>query len=179
MIGLNVLFWILVILFAFIGSMRGWAKELLVTFAAILGLFIITVLEKYVPFIRDNLVMNPSTSLFWFRSIVIGVLVFAGYQTPNLPKLAETNRFARDRFQDLLLGLFLGAINAFLIFGSIWWYMHQLEYPFDIISAPLAGTASGDAALQLVKILPPSFLGAPVIYFAVAIAFAFLMVVFI
>ncbi len=179
MIGLSVLFWILVILFAFIGSMRGWAKELLVTFAAILGLFIITVMEKYVPFIRDNLVTNPTTSLFWFRTIVIGVLVFAGYQTPNLPKLAETNRFARDRFQDVLLGLFLGAINAFLIFGSIWWYMHQLNYPFDIISAPVEGTAAGDAALQIIKILPPEFLGAPVIYFAVAIAFAFLMVVFI
>ena len=38
MVTLNFLFWMFVILFGVIGAMRGWAKELLVTFSAILAL---------------------------------------------------------------------------------------------------------------------------------------------
>ena len=49
MVSLNFFFFCFLILFAIIGAMRGWAKEMLVTFSAILALFIITVLEAYVP----------------------------------------------------------------------------------------------------------------------------------
>ncbi len=40
MISLSVLFWVFVILFAVIGLTRGWAKELMVSFSVILGLFV-------------------------------------------------------------------------------------------------------------------------------------------
>ncbi len=59
MISLDVIFWMFVVLFAIIGLMRGWAKELLVTFAVILALFIITVLENYVPFVT-KMVMDST-----------------------------------------------------------------------------------------------------------------------
>lgn len=49
MIGLAAIFWMFVILFAIIGAMRGWAKELLVTFSAILAMFIISVITNYLP----------------------------------------------------------------------------------------------------------------------------------
>ena len=48
MITLNYLFYLFIVLFAIIGAMRGWAKELLVTFSVILSIFIILVLEKWV-----------------------------------------------------------------------------------------------------------------------------------
>ncbi len=179
MISLSVLFYILVALFAMIGSMRGWAKELLVTFSAVLALFVIIVLERYLPFVREIAAAGNTTSLFFFRLAVIGALTFAGYQTPKLPKLIETNRFGRDRFQDILLGFVFGAINAYLIFGSAWYYLHELGYPFEAISAPVAGTAAGDAAYQIIHWLPPQWLVSPFIYFAVVVAFIFLVVVFI
>lgn len=179
MISLSVLFYILIVLFALIGSMRGWAKEVLVTFSVVLGLFVIVVLERYLPVVREIAASGESTTLFWFRTAVIGGLTFAGYQTPKLPKLIETNRFVRDQFQDILLGFFLGGINAFLIFGSIWFYMHEMGYPFEAISAPVAGTTAGDAALRIIPWLAPNWLVTPFIYFAVVVAFIFLMVVFI
>ncbi|MEA4908867.1 MAG: hypothetical protein GYA17_06910 [Chloroflexi bacterium] len=179
MIGLDILFWIFVIQFAIIGVIRGWAKELLVSFSVILGLFIITVLEIFIPFIHESLVNGPVTPLFWLRAVIIAALVFFGYQSPNIARLAATNRFARERFQDALLGLFLGALNGYLIFGSIWFYLNQAAYPFPFITAPVPGSASGDAALRLLTLLPPELLGTPAIYFAVAIAFAFVLVVFI
>ena len=50
MISLSVLFWIYVIMFALIGAMRGWAKEVLVTSGVIVALFLVTILETFVPF---------------------------------------------------------------------------------------------------------------------------------
>ena len=178
MIGLDILLFIFVIIFAIVGAMRGWAKELLVTFAVVLALFIITVLERFVPFIRDNLAQNPNETLFWIRSTILLVLVIAAYQTPNIPKVASSNRFARERLQDTLLGLFLGAFNGFLIFGTLWYYMDNANYPFKVISPP-PSSAQGDFARSLIPYLPPHWLGTPTIYFAVAIAFAFVLVVFI
>ena len=48
MISLVVLFGIFIVLFAVIGAMRGWAKELLVTSAVVLGLFLNAILETYI-----------------------------------------------------------------------------------------------------------------------------------
>jgi hypothetical protein len=107
------------------------------------------------------------------------VLVFFGYQTPNIQKIAGT-RFVREKLSDSLLGLFLGAVNGFLIVGSIWYFMDQSGYPFPrFISAPSADNELSASALQLLPYLAPHWLGVPVIYFAVAITFIFLLVVFI
>jgi hypothetical protein len=62
--------------------------------------------------------------------------------------------------------------------GSIWSFLDDAKYPFPtIISAP-----TGDVLTlvnKYVAILPPHILGSPAIYFAVAIAFAFVLMVFI
>jgi uncharacterized membrane protein required for colicin V production len=180
MVGLNVVFWILVILFALIGMTRGWAKELLVTFSVILGLFIIAVLERFAPFFQIPAGEALSTTQFWGRIIILVALVFFGFQTPNLPRIAGTGRFARDRLQDSLLGFVLGGINGYLVWGTIWFYLHNAGYPFPAIFSPaVAGSETERAILQLLEILPPTWLGVPGIYFAVAIAFAFVLVVFI
>ncbi len=178
MIGLNVLFWIFVVLFAVIGMTRGWAKELLVSFAVILAMFIITVLERFVPFMRDNVVFTGGATLFWVRFLLMLAMVFFGYQGPNIPKLASTNRFARERLQDSLLGFFLGALNGYLVFGSIWYYLDDAGYPFGFIVAPISGPIA-EATTRMMPLMPPYWLGTPAIYFAVAIAFAFVLVVFI
>ena len=179
MVSINVVFWLLVILFALIGGVRGWAREILVAFAVILSIFIITVLQRFVPFIRDTLPETAPVSLFWLRSVILLGLVFFGYQTPNLPRIAQSGRFARERLQDVLLGFFLGGINGYLVWGTLWFFMNQANYPFEIISGPDPNTVMGQEALRLIPFLPPQYLGDPLIFFAVAIAFVFVLVVFI
>lgn len=180
MVSLIVVFWMYVILFAVIGAMRGWAREMLVSFAVILALFIISVMERFVPFIRDVLAGNAQL-LFWVRVLIVVALVFFGYQTPNLQRLAAGNRFARERLQDILLGVFLGAVNGYFIAGTIWYYLHSAGYPFaNVISAPPAGTQVAETTARMMAIMPPDLLGgSSAIYFAVALAFAFVLVVFI
>ncbi len=177
MTGLNAIFWMFVILFGIIGAMRGWAKELLVTFSTVLALFILNVIETYVPFVSQSLKANPST-LFWLRAILLAGLVFFGYQSPNLQRLAGSNRFAREKLQDYLLGFVLGSINAYLFIGTFWWFMADANYPFKFIIPPDPNTTIGQASLDLLKRMPPVWLKPPAIFFAIALAFAFVIVVF-
>jgi hypothetical protein len=180
MVSLVVVFWMYVILFAVIGAMRGWARELLVSFALILALFIISVLERFVPFIQAIATTSPPT-MFWLRTGVVLALVFFGYQTPNIPRLSAQNRFARERLQDILLGVFLGAFNGYLVVGTIWFYLNAAGYPFpNLIESPPFGSQLAETTARMMALMPPDLLGgSSAIYFAVALAFAFVLVVFI
>jgi uncharacterized membrane protein required for colicin V production len=176
MVSLSFVFWMYVVLFGIIGGMRGWAKEMLVSFSVILALTFITLLSNYVPFIRDVLQKDNKELYFWLRSIILGVLVFFGYQTPNISRFAA--KMTREKLQDIILGAVLGALNGYLIAGTIWFYMKDASYPFpNVVAAPTGNLAKlADAMLQY---MPPSVLGIPGIYFAVVIAFMFVIVVFI
>jgi len=179
MISLDFLFYIFIFIFALIGAIRGWAKEIVATFGTILGLFILTVLEAFVPAVEAYLINSPVQSQIGFKSFVFGFIVFCAYQTPNLPMFGQNQRFKNDRLQDIILGFLVGGANGFMIFGTIWYFVHQGNYPFSFIIEPIANTTSGNAALQLIELLPPTWLVSPFLYFAVAIAFMFVLVVFI
>jgi uncharacterized membrane protein required for colicin V production len=172
MMTLSFAFWMFVVLFAIIGAMRGWAKELIVTFSVILALFFLEVLGRYFPPVRDFLARPNGSTEFWVRTFVLVTLSFFGYQTPNITKLAAT-RFARERLADSLLGFFLGALNGFLIVGTLWYFLEDSSYPFPkYILRP-------DPAPSILAYLAPRWLGIPSIYFAIAVAFMFVLIVFI
>lgn len=178
MISLAVFFWLYVFLFAVFGALRGWAKELLVTFSVILALFLITVLESWVPVVRDTILASGGTTLFWMRTVIVLALAFFGYQTPNLRAFQGAGA-GRERVQDTLLGFILGAVNGYLLVGSIWYFMAAANYPFQLISAPQPNDSLYEATQRLLSILPPQHLTPPWIYFAVGLAFLFVIVVFI
>jgi uncharacterized membrane protein required for colicin V production len=175
-VSLIVIFWMYVILFAIIGGMRGWAKELLVSFSVILALTFTTLLSSYVPFVRDVLSKDSPAVFFWLRSIILTLLVFFGYQTPNIPRFAA--KVTREKLQDIILGVVIGALNGYLIVGTLWFYLADAGYPFPKVITPPPDSiaASADAMLRY---MPPRLLGIPGIYFAVVIAFVFVIVVFI
>jgi len=179
MVSLAVLFYMFIFIFALIGAIRGWAKEVIASFSVFLGLFIITVLQTYVPSVDAFLKTSSVDSRVIFQSTILGIIVFCGYQTPNLPMFLQNQRFMRDRLQDVVLGFLIGGLNGFMIFGSIWYFIHTANYPFSFVLPPIAGTPAGDAALNLIPILAPVWLVAPAIYFAIAVSFIFVLVVFI
>lgn len=179
MISLNVMLVLFVVLFSIIGSMRGWAKELLVVFSVVLALFILTVLEAFVPFFKDIFAKGTPETVFSLRATIIIALIIFGYQTPRLPQLATSDRFVRHFLQDTLLGFFIGAINGYLIVGSLWYYMHIGGYPFSFVLAPDSTTAIGQEALRWINSMPPIWLAvSPIVYFAIAVCFVLILVVF-
>jgi hypothetical protein len=176
MVSLTFVFWMYVVLFAIIGGMRGWAKEIVVSFSVILALTFITLLSNYVPFIRDVLQKDSQPLFFWLRTIILGLLVFFGYQTPNITRFAP--KMNREKLQDVILGVVIGALNGYLIAGTLWLYMADAGYPFPTIITPPTGDIA-KVAESMLHYMPPRLLGIPGIYFAVVVAFVFVIVVFI
>lgn len=174
MMSLAFVFWMFVVLFGIIGAMRGWVKELLVAFSVLLCLALNLLLRKYVPPISS--LDEGDIGLFWVRTLILTLLVFFGYQTIHIPGL--TSKMAREKLQDTLLGAVFGMLNGYLVVGTIWHYIHQAGYPFTYIQPPDPTSPMGKAAIDLLPYLPPLLLGEPGIYFAVIIAFIFVLVVF-
>ncbi len=128
-------------------------------------------------FISTTVAIEGSSEKFWFQAIVIIVLAFFAYQTPNLPKLGGA-RFARERLADILLGFLIGVINGYLVIGTLWYFLDQAGYKplADYFTAP-----QSDAVRRLLTYMVPHFMGpgSLLLYFAVAVAFLFVIVVFI
>ncbi len=175
MISLAAIFWIFVIIFAFIGILRGWARELLVTLCGVFALFLLALVERYIPAITAS--MN-GVSLFWFRvAVLLGMAVF-GYLAPRLPRLALNVKLSYESLQNSILGLLVGAANAYLLVGSVWHFLDKAGYPFaNIVSAPDGANVIGQKALWLINHLPPTWLDIPAVYIAVVIMFVIVFVV--
>ena len=180
MILIETVFWMFVIVFAFIGFVRGWAREVLVTASVILAYFVIFVMLSF-DFVSNFLTAGQvpdsgviTTQQFWFMVITLLVLIFFGYQTPSITRLAG-NRFMRDNVRDSILGLFVGGFNGYLILGSLWYFMGMVNYRYGFIIPEFS-----QAAMDLYAKLPPTWLmQSPEIFIAVILAFLFLIVVFV
>ena len=180
MIAVENVFYMFIVVFAFIGFVRGWAREVLVTASVILAYFIIFVMLK-IPYVETFLTNGKipesaviTVQFFWFQVVVLLLLIFFGYETPSIPRLSG-NRFQRDNFRDSALGLLIGGFNGYMILGSLWHFMGQYGYNYGFITRDLS-----DAALSLYEKLPPTWLmDSPAILIAVIVAFLFLIVVFV
>lgn len=177
MMSIVYVLWMYVLVFAVIGALRGWAKELLVAFSVIVGLAVNHVLRRYVPLTKT--LPEDSSSLFWIRSLIVLCLVYFGYQTVvSIAHLAS--KAVRERLQDTLFGAILGGVNGYLVAGTILFYLVQANYPYpNVVSPPPAGTPLADSIALMMNYMPPHLLGEPGIYFAVIISFVFIIVVYI
>jgi uncharacterized membrane protein required for colicin V production len=179
MMSIVYVMWMYVILFAVIGWMRGWAKELMVSFSAITALAVNFLLVKYIPIIRDDIPAD-SSSLFWIRAIILIGLVYFGYQTVvSVQRLAS--KANRERLVDSLFGAVMGGLNGYLIAGTLLFYLDQTHYTAlqNIITAPASGTPLETSVLAMMQYMPPRWLGEPTVYFAVIVILIFIIVVYI
>jgi hypothetical protein len=104
--------------------------------------------------------------------------VYFGYQTVvSIPHLAS--KATRERLQDTLFGGIMGAINGYLIAGTILFYMHVADYPFEKVISKPTDPALVQTVNQMMLYMPPQLLGEPGIYFAIILAFVFVLVVYI
>lgn len=172
MMPLNTVLWGLVIFFGLIGALRGWAKEMIVTFSIIVALALRVIFSQYVPFIRDIL-NRPPTEQFYIYTVLIIFMAVAGYAGPVISaRLA--GKAAREKLQDILLGFIIGAINGYLIVGSIWYFLDRANYGICAIEPPLPGSAS---ELMATKYLPLCWMSDPLILTLFVLAAIFVVIV--
>lgn len=174
MISIIYVFWMYVILFAVIGMLRGWAKELLVGFSVVVAVALNFLLHTYAPMVKT--LKEDDLTLFWVQTIVLVTLVYFGYQTViSVARLQAGAR--RERLQDSLFGLFLGAVNGYLVTGTFWSYWAAANYPGGFYSKPADATVQTINAM--LEYMPPHLLGSPGIYFAVIVVLIFILVVYV
>ena len=177
MIALVTVFYLFLILFAVIGSMRGWAKEMLVIFSIIVALALIWVLENLVPFVNAMIKQNGVIQ-YWVRTLLVLGLAFFGYQSPKISRFTKASE-RKDRIQDTLLGLFMGLLSGYFVVGTLWYYAHYAHYPGLAKYIDAANPAVAEATERVLEILPPVWLGGGTnVIIAVVLAFIFVIVVF-
>jgi hypothetical protein len=195
MISLGTWFWLMVAFFALMGMMRGWTREIIVTSSLVLSLFFLNQfgaqLISLIGSVNDPalLAVDPFAGRrrqFYILSAVHIFFAFWGYQGPTLAgsRLGDRLR-VRDSLQDKVLGAIVGAVNGYLIIGTIWafleyapiaageWSWLNTDYPFDpaVLVRPTEVVA-------LIERLPIPTLS-PFLTFLVVIVFLFVIIVMI
>jgi uncharacterized membrane protein required for colicin V production len=174
MIPIETMFVGLVIFFGLIGALRGWAKELLVVFSVILARFVETVLlAPDMPFVGPPIAALEMTAWFYIRLVLFIFLVYFGYASPVVASFLRS-RGRKDKFQDTLLGFFIGCINGILVVGTVWGFLHEHNYGLAGITPP-----TSEAAVTLIKYLPFTWMRGMAISIGVAVSLAFVLIVFV
>jgi uncharacterized membrane protein YfcA len=177
MIAMVTVFAMFLFMFGMIGAVRGWAKELLVVFSVILALAAISLVEDLLGF-KNTLFKNNISLQYWFRTGLIVVLVFFGYQSPSLPRFKIATE-KRDRIQDHLFGFVMGVLSGYFVIGSLWAFSSQAQYPglaqyIQGVPAELSHVTD-----QVLNLLPPIWLDSPTtIFILVVVSFIFAIVFF-
>lgn len=172
MMPLDTALFAFVLLFALMGALRGWSKEMLVLFSVILALAMRLIFSQYVPIARDFF-DRPPVQQFYLYSGLIMIMTIGGYAGPAVSgRLAGVS--ARETLQDILLGFIIGAINGFLIIGSIWYFLDAAGYGILGIAPPPPNSM---AAVFASRYLPPLWLSDAVLLTAFTFASVFVIVV--
>jgi hypothetical protein len=172
--------WIFILVFAIIGIFRGAAKELLVTISVLLALFVLSLLGT-TEFFKTTLTnLENGLVLFWVRISILTVLTLAGYQTPG-EKLNFKTQIAPNVKVEKISGFLIGALNGFLIVGTIWFFIAAAGYPGEAMFSPLEGPSAemGQKTENFLQFLPPEWLQGTVLYVVVAFLVMFILIMII
>lgn len=149
MIQLTVLLWGMVVAFAVMGYTRGWDKEIIATSGIILALFALFQFNSTL----DTLLANVAADYrLVVRAGLFSAVVFFAYQDRAIinkeivdRRTARRSDDGRSLLQSNVLGAIVGGINGYLVWGSLWYFMHVTDYPLSpYITRPAPGTASAD-----------------------------------
>lgn len=154
MMQLSTFLVIVIGMFAMVGFMRGWTKELIATSGIVLALF---TLKQFETILIDPLTDGQQQSKFYLQASILLIMGFFAYQTPPeaLSRSGRRGGSNREGFQDGVLGAIVGGWNGYLLFGSLWWYMDNLEYP---LSPHIAPVVPGSPSASFVDVLPLSWM---------------------
>lgn len=174
MIPLNTVFWLLVLVFGLIGALRGWTRELLVTFSVIVALFLRWAFTGPIPIVSAFLNSRQPVEQFYIYSGLVVVLAVAGYAGP-VASAYLAGKARREKVQDVLLGFVMGCVNGYLIVGTIWHFLHQASYNIWGIVPPQPGSPAFEFASRY---LLPVWMSEPLLLTTVALLLVIALIVF-
>lgn len=117
MISADVFFLFFIIVWGFIGTARGWVKEVIVTFTMLFALFIYS-LPQFNQILQPLWTQGEPVWRFFWRTAPFLIIAFFGYLSP----IAARGRFAittSNRFEYGLLSFMIGLFNGYILFSSL------------------------------------------------------------
>ncbi len=138
---LEILWAMLVGVFAAVGIIRGYPKELGVTTTILVALLILTRWGDEILKAIDSFLMTFTESSILFEGpvsdmiqssfyiLIFIIIVFISYH-------GETLAFAGTPPKGpfgVALNLISGLLNGYLISGTMWYYLHIFNYPFQMV----------------------------------------------
>lgn len=178
MIELYSLMLVLATLCGFVGLLRGWNRELIVTVAVVVAIF---ALFQFDSLLRGVILRSvPVEQTFLFQLTAFLFVVYVGYKSTSFGVGAGDADGEGGRVQDAILGAVVGAINGYMIGGAIWHLLDINEYPFaPHVIAPTPDSASADAINALPLVLFSGGLTGSGALVVIGIAVVVLIVLFI
>lgn len=148
----------LIVLMGIVGLARRSNRELGVTTLLLLTLFVITFVEtevnEQVMALASRIGISENEFTEAFDLVAVALLLFVGF----ISYQGETLVFPGSGSG--ALGLVLGLINGYLLFGSVWHYLAQAGYPFVEVVPDFSPVYE-----LLVPLLPPAILSWPYFVF--------------
>ena len=180
---IEVLWIVLVLIFGAIGLVRGFLKELGVTTAVFVAIYVISQwLEKRdVAEMALGRAVEVSPTVFGALAaddprralvrcmlyiLLMSFMVFISYHGETLTFGGSPPKGSTG----VLFNLMAGLLNGYLIVGTIWYYLDKYDYPtrlLGLFQAPLSPTARALRSLLLFNVIPSQFQEPVLIFFIV------------
>lgn len=176
MISLQFIFFFMIIFFSMIGYMRGWQREVISLTGLIGAIAMLVQFGDTLTGLVGSVAGGPNLidpysvrrQQFWIQAIFIIIVAFFSYQVvARLADQALGGRFGerlRGGLEKRILGALFGALNGYLLIGSLWGFLeYQITqggyvrlplgepYPFDpsVIVRPIADASAAALADML------------------------------
>jgi uncharacterized membrane protein required for colicin V production len=185
MLDLAVVYFFLLALFAVVGFLRGWQREViaaagLVASIAALSQFghVVVELLTDIPAVGTDPVSNPEPfrRMFWVQFGFHSFIAFVSYQmVSRLADLALRGRLGerlRTGLESKIIGTLFGLLNGYLYIGALWgfleyalnqgtsgyWRLNEgFQYAFtDVITRPVIDSLAWNVAGTLPQIFSPT-----------------------
>ena len=138
---LELLWAVLIGVFAAVGVVRGYPRELGVTTAILAALLILTkwgdsllrTIDSYLLGLTEASIIfeGPFSELIQssFYIVVFLIIVFVSYHGETLAFVGH----APAGPLGIALNLMTGLLNGYLVSGTIWYYLHAFNYPVQMV----------------------------------------------
>jgi hypothetical protein len=160
---LEVMWGSLIIIFVFVGIVRGFLRELGVTTVLLVLLFGLSRLEDTIPQALTRAassvgyavprVSDPQGQSLWasFYIFAIAFVTLISYHGETLAFEGKPPKGPKG----VLFGIMIGLLNGYLVSGSLWYFLDKYDYPIKLLQfqEPLT-----DFAQSLIPLLPLTLL---------------------
>jgi hypothetical protein len=174
MINASVVFAFFIVVFGFIGTTRGWVREVIVTFAMMFALFIYS-LPQFNNIMQSLWNQQDPIWRFFWRATPFLIITFFGYLSPVVAR-ARFERTQSNRFEHGLLSFLIGIFNGYVLFSSLaLWALNSGV--FDAYPNLFTPPPGGWANFFFIQSAAPIIFSGGLLIFVVVIIFLFVIIV--